>query len=58
MNKIVYDKTKKLFPSFSMAKRLVMQLEDSLAKKLGRPPNEDELTAEMERVGKGYKNED
>lgn len=57
MNKNAFDKTKQLFPSWSMAKRLVIQLEDGLTKKLGRPPTEDELIAEMEKRGKGYKDE-
>jgi hypothetical protein len=54
MNNNVFDKTKNLFVSFSMARRLVIQLEDNLEKKLGRKPTDDELGNEMERVAKSY----
>lgn len=58
MNKNAFDKIKNKFPSFSMAKRLVVQLEANLEKKLGRKPTEEELVIEMERVASTYSIED
>lgn len=45
----VLKKTQKNFVSRSMGKRVIIQIGESLKKKLGREPTEDEVVAEIEK---------